>query len=74
MANQEGGMDKQLAGQGGQNQQQGGYQWGQGLGSGFGTGFHDSHRQVFTLSTLLLYFNYYYYYYYYFIVPVQSCV
>ena len=51
MANQEGGMDKQLAGQGGQNQQQGGYQWGQGLGSGFGTGFHDS-RQVLVLPTL----------------------
>lgn len=44
-------MDKQLAGQGGQNQQQGGYQWGQGLGSGFGTGFHDS-RQVLVLPTL----------------------
>ncbi len=44
MANQEGGMDKQLAGQGGQDQQQGGFKWGQGLGSGFGTGFHDSHQ------------------------------
>ena len=57
MANQEGGMDRQLGshhqshGHGHQQQQQqqqqqpGGYQWGQGLGSGFGSGFHDS-RQV----------------------------
>ena len=45
MANQEGGMDKQLAGQRGQDQQQGGFKWGQGLGTGFGTGFHES-RQV----------------------------
>ena len=53
MANQEGGMDRQLGthyqSHGGQHHQQqpqqqqpGGYQWGQGLGSGFGTGFHDS--------------------------------
>ena len=49
MANQEGGMDKQLGShhqaQSSHGQQQGGYQWGQGLGVGFGTGFHES-RQV----------------------------
>ena len=58
MANQEGGMDKQLGthhqqhqGQQ-QGQQGGGYSWGQGLGSGFGTGFHDS-RQVSLASSHL---------------------
>ena len=53
MANQEGGMDKQLGthyqdqGHHGhpQGQQSDGFQWGRGLGSGFGSGFHES-RQV----------------------------
>ena len=61
MANQEGGMDKQLGthyqqGQGQQGQSQGqgqqgdGYQWGRGLGSGFGSGFHDSRQVSCSLS------------------------
>lgn len=46
MANQEGGMNKQLGqessqGQGGQGS---GYQWGQGFGSGFGSGFQGESR------------------------------
>lgn len=46
LANQEGGMNKQLGGQGqgGQGQQGSNYQWGQGFGSGFGGGFQESSR------------------------------
>ena len=59
MANQEGGMDRQLGShhqphghQHQQQQQPGGYQWGQGLGSGFGSGFHDSRQVSFAASHL----------------------
>lgn len=46
LANQEGGMNKQLGHDqsGGQSGGQGGYQWGQGFGSGFGSGFQGDNR------------------------------
>lgn len=61
MANQEGGMNKQLgqessnSGQGGQGQGSN-YQWGQGFGSGFGSGFQGQDSRV-SLPPLTAFFD-----------------